>query len=237
MQLQHVGAPGVPPLVQVGLELIQDRWPPPAGLGQQVFGAGRAGEPAHRFFGQPEFGHDRLDALALGPQRLHRLIPLAGAPDQRRVLELLVCHGVRGLLQIRFWWRLSRWVRPGFFQAATVAGHCLLHVLAEVMPQMPPVRDLHRLRCASPGAVGICSRPVPADHLGARVGAQPGGERLRFPVGQQVHRPVRAHVHQHAAVDMPTPEREIIDPEHGNPAHGGVRQGADQPQHRGPAGR
>jgi len=55
VQLQHVGAPGVPPLVQVGLELIQDRWPPAAGLAQQLLHAAGAGEPAHRFFGQPEF--------------------------------------------------------------------------------------------------------------------------------------------------------------------------------------
>ena len=229
--------PGVPPLVQVGLEFIEDRWPSAAGFGQQVLGAGGAGEPAHCFLGQPELPHDRFDALALGPQRLYCLIPLADAPDQRGILEPLVCRGGRGLAQIRFRRRLRRWLWLGFFQAATVAGHRLVHVLGEVVPQMPPVGDLDRPRCTGPGAVGICSRAVPADHLGARMGAQPAGERLCFPVGQQVHWPVRAHVHQHAAIDVPAPQREIIDPEHRNAIPRRVGQGADQPKHRGPPGR
>ena len=125
VQLQHVGAPGVPPLVQVGLELIQDRWPPAAGLGQQVLGASRAGEPAHRFFGQPEFPHDRFDALALGQQCLHRLVPFTGALDQRGVLEPLACRGGRGQLQIRFRRRLSRWLRP--CEVPQVCPSCELH--------------------------------------------------------------------------------------------------------------
>src|SRR5215831_3610387 len=61
------------------------------GAGRGLWPAGPRRWPRGRsgacFLGQPEFPHDRFDALASGPQRLHCLIPLAGAPDQRGVLE------------------------------------------------------------------------------------------------------------------------------------------------------
>ena len=84
-----------------------------------------------------DFYDDRLDALALGAQRLDLFIPLAGAdrqggllrpPGGRRGCGLLqVGSGLAagGLLRLRF--------GGGFFQAAPVPGNCLLHVLGQVV--------------------------------------------------------------------------------------------------------
>jgi hypothetical protein len=65
--------------VQVGGERVEDAGPPRTRRGQQVLDAAGADEPADRLLGQAEFPHDRLDALALGDQRLHRRVPLLGA--------------------------------------------------------------------------------------------------------------------------------------------------------------
>jgi hypothetical protein len=62
-----------------------------------------------------------------------------------------------------------------FPQAATVAKHRLLDVVGEVVPQVPAVSDLDGLWRAGAGAVGVGAGPVAADHLGAGVGAKPGG--------------------------------------------------------------
>ena len=121
-------------------------------------GAGRAcdrpaatgGRPSDGLLGQPGLALDRLDALALGTQRLDLLIPLAGPDGQGGVLSspgrgcgrcLLQVRSVRagpGLLRLR----------PGdrFFQAGPVPGHRLFHVPGEVVIQMPPVGDLDCLR-------------------------------------------------------------------------------------------
>ena len=53
----------------------------------------------------------------------------------------------------------------GLGPAAAVAGHGLLHVLGEVVPQMPAVRDLHGVRRAAAGALGVGAGAVAAHHL------------------------------------------------------------------------
>jgi hypothetical protein len=50
-----------------------------------------------------------------------------------------------------------------------VSGDGLLDVLGKVVPEMPPIGHLDRLRCPGPGALGIGAGAVPADHLGARM--------------------------------------------------------------------
>ena len=147
MQLADVGAALVPPLVQVGLVVVQERRAAVPDLGEQLVDGGGAVEAADGLLGQAGLAHDRLDALALGAQRLDLLIPLPGADRQGGLLRppgggrgcgLLQVRGGRpprrGLLRLRF--------GGGFFQAAAVPGHCLLHVLGQVVIEMPPVGDL-----------------------------------------------------------------------------------------------
>ncbi len=46
-----------------------------------------------------------------------------------------------------------------------MVGDQALHRLAQVLPQVEPVGDLHRARCPRAGAVGVGAGAVPADHL------------------------------------------------------------------------
>jgi ethanolamine transporter EutH len=63
-----------------------------------------------------------------------------------------------------------------------MAGDSALDSLVQVVPEMPPVGDLDRERRAFCCAFGVAAAAVPADHLHARVGVQPGPERLRGPL-------------------------------------------------------
>jgi hypothetical protein len=61
-----------------------------------------------------------------------------------------------------------------------VAGDGLLDVLGEVVPQMPPVRDLDGVRSAAAGRFGVGAGAVAPDHLRIGVRLQPGRERVCF---------------------------------------------------------
>jgi len=87
--------------VQVGLVLIQDAGPVGAGPGQQFLRAAGAGELADRLLRQSEFAHDRLDALALGTQRLHRRVAFPGPLDQRAPFGARGGGRGRRLFQVR----------------------------------------------------------------------------------------------------------------------------------------
>jgi len=52
---------------------------------------------------------------------------------------------------------------------------------------------------------------------------QPGRERGRFPVRQQVDRAMSDHIDQHRAIDAATPKREIVDTQHGHWLYGRIR--------------
>jgi hypothetical protein len=68
----------------------------------------------------------------------------------------------------------------------------LLHVLGQVVPQVPAVGDLDGIRCCLPGAISVAPGPVPADDLGAGMRPQPVGEGGGLPIGEQVDRAVVA---------------------------------------------
>jgi hypothetical protein len=57
-----------------------------------------------------------------------------------------------------------------------MAGHQLLDVLSEVVPQVPTVGDLHGQRSTLTGAVGIGAGAVAAHDLDAGVLTQPVGD-------------------------------------------------------------
>jgi hypothetical protein len=117
-----------------------------------------------------------------------------------------------------------------------VAGDHALHRLAQVLPQVKPVGDLHRVRCPKPGALGVGAGAVPADHLHARMRRQPVGQRLRLTARQQLHRLAGLAVDQHGPIDLPAAQREVVYSKHPRGGRLGVRQGQQQPQHGRPAG-
>jgi hypothetical protein len=95
---------------------------------------------------------------------------------------------------------------------------------------VPAVRDLAGLRGAGASSVGVGPGPVPGDHLDAGVPPQPGRQRARLPIRQQVDHRMTFQVHEHRAVAVAAAQRPVVHPEHaGRRARGRLRPG-HQPQ-------
>ena len=131
--------------------------------------------------------------------------------------------------------RLGSRFRPRFLQAGAVAADGPFDRFAQVVPQMPPVSDLDRQRCALSCPFGVAPAAVPADDLHPGVGIEPGAEGFRGPLGQHVDRPAGFDVDQDGAVDVSLAQREVIDAEHQRSPFIRVGGGADQPYQRGAA--
>lgn len=85
--------------------------------------------------------------------------------------------------------------------------------LAEVDEQVKPVRDLNGVRGGSRRRLGIRGGPVPADYVDSGSLAQPGDERVRGPVRQQIDDSAPLQVNQDGAVGMALTKREVVDPQ------------------------
>ena len=110
----------------------------------------------------------------------------------------------------------------------------LLDGLDEVVPQVPAIRDLHRVGGPDPDAFGVGAGPVAAHDLRAGVLAQPRRESVGGPVAEQVQRPVGGEVDHDRAVDVSPAQREVVDAQRLRCCDGRVGEGADQP-HQGVA--
>lgn len=122
-------------------------------------------------------------------------------------------------------------------QAATVLGDRPLGGLAQVVPEMPPVRDLDGLRGAGGGTFGEERRPVPAHDFDTRPVGEPGRQAGRFPVRQQVDGTAGLHVDEEGAVVAALAGGVLVDADH--PRCGDLRFGqrVHQTQDGAPAGR
>ncbi|HEV3288664.1 MAG TPA: hypothetical protein VG123_06700 [Streptosporangiaceae bacterium] len=242
-----VGEALVPSLADVRLELIQLRFPA-GGLAQQFLGAAGAGEPLHGLAVQSGDAADRGQRFAgvqppvdLGvafPGACHQAaLPAARVQGPGR-RDLRACSLPRRVVLWRV--RNTRRVVAGgvavaglVLQAAAMASHRLLGVFGQVVPQMPAIGDLDRVRRARPGALGVVAGPVPADDSRAGMRRQPRLQAGGLPVRQQVDHVPGAHVYQHRPVHLAPGQREVIDPEHlrrGRDLR--LRRRRDQPQHR-----
>ncbi len=106
---------------------------------------------------------------------------------------------------------------------------------AQVVPQMPPVRDLDRLR--RPGCGAFCEerRPVPADDLDTGPLGKPGGQARCFSIRQEIDRTAGFDVHQDSAVAAALAGGVLVDADHPRCRHLRLGQRLDQPQDRTPA--
>jgi hypothetical protein len=143
-QLGGVALAFVPALVQVpGIGV--DQVGALLGLGDQVIDAAGGGELAHGRRVQPEFAADRCLGHSLGVQALDCVVVLAHPGD-----DLLLPGWLhRG-------WRLAGG-GDGVAQMRAAGVDGLFHCLAEVLPQVETVGDLHGLRRALPGAFAIAA--------------------------------------------------------------------------------
>lgn len=85
-------------------------------------------------------------------------------------------------------------------EAVTMLSDAALGGLVEVVPEMPPVRDLDGLRCTGGGALGEERRPIPAYDLDAGSIGESGRQTRCLPVGQQVDRTAGLDVDKNGAV-------------------------------------
>ena len=132
---------------------------------------------------------------------------------------------------------LSRFFGGGFFQAGAVPRRGLAHVLAQVVVDVPPVRDLVGVGRALPGTVGVGAGAVAAYHFYPWMFLQPVRDGGGLTVAEQVNGPSGLDVDDDGAVVPAAPEREVIDPHDGQGTGLGIGQRHDQAQHAGPAGR
>ena len=84
----------VPPLVEVGLERVQDGGPA-GGLDQQFVDAGGIGELGGGAAGQPQAAGDLADGAAFGAQRLDRGVAVPVPGDQPPLVAVHVAEPVR----------------------------------------------------------------------------------------------------------------------------------------------
>jgi hypothetical protein len=106
---------------------------------------------------------------------------------------------------------LGRLRRNGCGQVLAVPGDRTFHGAAEVVPQMPAVGDLDRVRRPAGAPVGVAACPVPADQLRSGAAGQPGSEGVSRPAGQDVDRLAGLDIDQQGPVTVAAAQRELID--------------------------
>ena len=100
--------------------------------------------------------------------------------------------------------------------------------LAEPVPQVPAVTDLHRRRPGPPDGLAIGPGPVTARDLGPRVLPQPVTGGVRGPAGNDVDPPARPGAGEHARLDQAAAQREVAGAQH----PGDQKRGKRDPQQR-----
>ena len=103
----------------------------------------------------------------------------------------------------------------------------VLDGITKVAQQMPAIRDLYGVGSALTDPIRIGTGAITRDDFDAGMSAQPGRERRRFTVRQQVDDLVLLQIDQDGAVVMATPPCPVVDTEYawcarrGFAGHGG----------------
>lgn len=120
-------------------------------------------------------------------------------------------------------------------QAATMLGNTPLGGLAQVVPEMPSVRDLDRLRRSGGGALGEERCSVPADHLGAWPLGESGRRTGCLSVREEINGTAGFDVHQDSAVVAALAGCVLVDTAHPRRRHVRLGKRVDQAPDRAPA--
>jgi hypothetical protein len=112
-----------------------------------------------------------------------------------------------------------------------VRRNFLPHGLAEAMPQVPAVADLHRARQRLAGRLAIGTRAVPAHDLDSRVIPQPLLRDISSAAGDDVDAAAGPGVDEHRRVGPAAAQREVVDPQHTRHRQRGQRDLEQDTQH------
>jgi hypothetical protein len=104
--------------------------------------------------------------------------------------------------------------------------------LSHIAEQMPAIGHLNGLRSSIPAAVGVGSRTIPRNDHHARMGLEPGGDRARLAIRQQIDDLVVREIDQDGAVAVAFAVRSVVQPQNRRRRAGWCRCAQDQPQKR-----
>src|SRR4051812_20193823 len=102
----------------------------------------------------------------------------------------------------------------GLPHRAAMPIHHTLQGFAEIVEEMPPIRDLESIGCPLPGRLGIGASTIARDDLDAFMMLQPIRNGGGLAVGQQVDDGVALEVDQDGSVVLATLPSPLINPHH-----------------------
>lgn len=161
-----------PPVVEVRLEVAQDGGPVLPLTGEQLLRRLGVGQLLDGAIGHPELPLDRAPTVSCLQQGVNGGVPgpsPVGEPVSSRPWRSGRLRGRHGL-----GFGLSCRGRQDA-QALAVLSNAPLGGFTQVVPEMPPVRDLRRLWCSGRGALGEERRVVSADDFDAGPLSEPSG--------------------------------------------------------------
>ncbi|BDT91795.1 hypothetical protein IFM12275_17710 [Nocardia sputorum] len=170
----------------------------------QLLPGGSVGVALHCALAPTQAASDTADAGPRSEQIMHLLVVPPGALREPPA----------GLLVLRSQAQLVGRLRLGSAKAVTVASHAALDGLAQVLPEVKSIRDLHRGGGAETGSLGVGPGAVSAYHLHPGVCGQPIRQGLSVSVRQQLQWCTSLAVDQHSAVVLAAPQREVVHPHH-----------------------
>lgn len=104
--------------------------------------------------------------------------------------------------------------RTALAPAERVRADLLHHGLGQVVPDMPAIIDLHRVRQGPANRLGVGAAAVTAHHPHTGMSTQPRFQGVGLTIGEHVDALPRDRVDDHGGVAVPFAEREVVHPDH-----------------------
>src|SRR5947209_17206075 len=111
------------------------------------------------------------------------------------------------------------------------ANQELVHRIAQVRNDVPPIRHLCCLRGSRGGSIDRRLPTISTHHLHLWVGSQPPANALCFAISKQIHNFVRLQVHENAAKALATSPTPIVHPDDAHLANLWRREEKERPEH------
>nr|WP_247002662.1 hypothetical protein [Aromatoleum buckelii] len=109
---------------------------------------------------------------------------------------------------------ISRRILRRLPQSSRISREQPLQGVAQIAHKVPRVSQLDGGGGNTMGCLGIGTGPVPGNDLDAGMVAKPGGQRIRFPVCEQLDRTSRFQIDDDGAVPVAARQRSVTDADH-----------------------